>query len=386
MLATKFYATSDMGGGLERSARQLFQHLLANGHRVMVLTRNYDRLKPHELIDGVEVHRFPIWGRARVTVSLSYFLQSLWWLVRHRRDYDVIHCHQSYAPATIGALARLVVGKPVVVKVSTADQFSERRELERLRLFRLRRFLLRRVDRFVMVNRAAQEEFAGLGIQASRMVHIPNGVRVPEACACDPAVRREARRRLALPEGFLVVSIGRLSAEKNLSTLIEAWPLVLRRFPAAHLALVGDGGTFRSVEAELRQQVARMGLEGCVRFTGRVADVLGFLLASDVFVLPSSTEGMSNALLEAMAAGVAIVATRIPGNCAVIAHGEQGLLVEPRDPHALAEAIVQLLAFPERASQLARAARQRAEERFALPRVGEAYRALYAELSAGVPA
>ena len=85
MLSSKFYATSDHGGGLECSARRLFRELLDGGHRITVLTRNYDRLPRRELIDGVAVHRFPVWGRSRTLVSLSYLVQSLGWLARWTR-------------------------------------------------------------------------------------------------------------------------------------------------------------------------------------------------------------------------------------------------------------------------------------------------------------
>ena len=380
MLATKFYATSDMGGGLERSARRLFQELLARGWRVVVLTRNYDGLQAREVIDGVEVIRLPLWGRSRVMASLSYLLQALGWLWAHRRDYQLIHCHQSYAPATIGGLARWLWGAPVVVKISTADEFSERRMLERLPFFRMRRFLLRRVDRFVTVNRHAHAEFAQLGIAPDRIAHIPNGVAIPSAAAYEPSARAAARKRLGLVWGRIVLYVGRLSAEKNLPVLIAAWPQVVQRHPEAHLLFVGDGGTFRNVEPSLRAQVTRLHLQESVHFMGRVAETLDFFLAADCFVLPSSTEGMSNALLEAMAAGLPIVATRIPGNCAVITEGEHGLLVEPCDAQALSRAIITLLTSPEVADRLAQAARRRAEEQFALPRVGEAYGALYTEL------
>ena len=377
MLGAKFYARSDMGGGLERSARRLFEQLLASGCRVVVLTRDYDGLPRREVIDGVVVHRFRVWGSSRALASLSYLAQSLCWLVIHRREYDVLHCHQSYSPATIGALGRMVLRKPVLVKVSTADAFSERRELERLPFFGLRRLLLKRVDRFVAVNRLASGEFTGLGIKAERITHIPNGVVIPSEAAFDETDKAAARARLGLGEGKLAVFVGRLSAEKNLSVLLEAWPAVIRARPEARLVLVGDGGTFRNVEADLRRQVDALGLQGRVVFTGRVTDVLDYLLAADLFVLPSITEGMSNALLEAMAAGLPAVASRVPGNEELIQDQENGLLVNAQDPGALAHAICRLFAAPAEAHRLGQAARRRVEARFTIERVTRAYLSLY---------
>ena len=380
MLATKFYATSDMRGGLERSARRLCEQLLRTGSRVTVSTRNYDGLAARELIDGVMVYRLPIWGRSSAMISLSYLVQALWWLIRHRREYHLIHCHQSYAPATIGALAKIVLGKPVLVKVSTADVFSERRELERLPLSRIRRVLLKRVDRFVAVNRFACEEFGELGIDPARFSHIPNGVDLPSAVAWDPNAKRAARERLGLPWEPIVLFVGRLSAEKRLDALIDAWPRIGRVHPRASLVLVGDGGTFRNVETELRERVQTLGLQERVHFVGRVDSVLDYLLAADVFVLPSSTEGMSNALLEAMAVGLPVVATRIPGNAELIQEENTGLLVPPGDADALAGAITRLLSSPDEANRFAQAARRTVEKRFLIARVASDYVDLYDQL------
>jgi len=386
MLATKFYATSDMGGGLERSARRLFEPLIRAGYAITVLTRNYDRLPAQDTVDDVAVQRIALWGQARVLVSLSYLAGSLWWLITRRARYDLIHCHQSYAPAVIGALAKRLTGRPVIVKISTADEFSERRELERLPGFGIRRWLLRRVDRFVAVNASAREEFAGLGVAPERIVHIPNGVPVPPRAAFDPGVREAARQRVHAPGGRIVLFTGRLSAEKNLHVLLEAWPAVLRACPDAHLLLVGDGGTFRNVEPALRRQAAVLGIEACVHFVGRVADVQPYLLASDLFVLPSQTEGMSNALLEAMAAGLPVVATRIPGNAAVVEHGVTGLLVERGEAPALAQAIVALLRDADTSERLGRSARRAAAAQFSAERVAAAYGRLYASLVHPAPA
>ena len=384
MLSSKFYARSDMGGGLERSARRLFGELLAAGWRVFVVTRNYDRLPSREVIEGVQVHRLPIWGRSQAMISLSYLVQALVWLIAYRREYQIIHCHQSYAPATIAVLAKFLVRKPVVVKISTADAFSERRELERLPGFRVRRWLLRRVDRFVVVNRSSFQEFEDLGIASDRFLYIPNGVLIPPEVAYDPSVCAAARARVHLPERRRVaIFVGRLSAEKNLSTLVKAWAEVLRVQPDSRLLLVGDGGTFRNVEPQLRGQVERLGISAHVRFVGRVPEILDYLLAADLFVLPSSTEGMSNALLEAMAAGLAVVATRIPGNLQVIQDGENGRLVELLDTAALARAIIELLGSPDDALRLGQAARQTVAERFAIDRVGQEYLRLYAQLVNG---
>ena len=220
-------------------------------------------------------------------------------------------------------------------------------------------------------------ELLAHGFPADRIVRIPNGVPLLES-ARDDAERRLGRSRLGLPEGPLLLFVGRLNRHKGASDLIRAFPSLTRRFPGVTLALLGEG----PLRGELSALAEALGVVSQVRLLGE-RDPEPFLRVADVFVLPTRGEGMSNALLEAMGAGLPCVATRVTGNVEVVTDGETGLLVEPGGPDALAQAIGRLLADPLWRGRLGEAARQRIRAHHSVPEMVTAYRALFDRLIGG---
>jgi glycosyltransferase involved in cell wall biosynthesis len=193
------------------------------------------------------------------------------------------------------------------------------------------------------------------------------------------AARGEAKTRLGLPgAGPVIGTVGRLEPRKGTATLVEA-VAVLRNggHHDAMLVVVGDGPLRR----ELGAAAERLGIQEHVRFLGDRGDVDAVLAALDVFVLPSRTEGMSNALLEAMAMAHPVVATAVGGTPEVVADGQSGLLVPADDPGTMAAAIARLLDAPGLAARLGAAARQTVEERYGVRRMVRRLEAVYAAVA-----
>jgi L-malate glycosyltransferase len=174
-----------------------------------------------------------------------------------------------------------------------------------------------------------------------------------------------------------LVYVGRLHEQKGLDVLLTALAAV-QSSPSPALSLVGTG----PFEERLRALVYELGISGDVEFAGVRQSLTPLLHGADVFVLPSRAEGLSNSLLEAMAIGLPVVASAIPGNTDVIQSGVNGLLSDPGDPAALADALERLLSDGGLRRRLGEAARRTVEERFALEEVAARYRELYEELSA----
>lgn len=203
-----------------------------------------------------------------------------------------------------------------------------------------------------------------------RVVH--NGVDLEALVPASAEERAAARRRLEVDDRPTVVCVGRLCREKGQDVLLDAWPAVLGRVPDAQLLLVGDG---RDADALHRRAGDR------IHLAGKRNDVPVWLAAADVVAVPSRFDGMSIALLEAMASGRAVVASDVGG--AAEALGEDGgTLVRSEDPRALAEALAESLLDPARASELGRAARKRVERFHDLRTTTSAVADLYAELIA----
>ena len=213
------------------------------------------------------------------------------------------------------------------------------------------------------------------GVVRERAVVIPNGIDLTPWDALPTMT--EARRELDLPQEAKVIgTLGRLHRQKGHRYLLEASRKVVAEFPDAVFLIAGYGPLRGRLEAMAR----KAGLAEKVRFLGYRRDVPRILAALDIFVLPSLWEGMSNALLEAMAAAKPVVATKIDGNVEQVLHGETGLLVEPEDADALAEALLELCRDPDKAREMGRRGRERVEKVFPLKRMTDATLALYARL------
>jgi glycosyltransferase involved in cell wall biosynthesis len=201
-------------------------------------------------------------------------------------------------------------------------------------------------------------------VPKSRLDVVHNFVDVSR-CAAAPETRERIRASLGLgPRDIALGSVGAIVAEKGLDLLVAAAPAVLDAVPRARFVLVGGGPAVYA--ARLRAESGRLGVAGAFVWTGPREDVPDVLSALDVFVLASRGENLSMAVLEAMAAGLPVVATAVGGVPEVVAGGETGLLVPPRDSRALAAALVRLAADSETARRLGAAGRARVTTRFSV--------------------
>lgn len=212
----------------------------------------------------------------------------------------------------------------------------------------------------VTTNASAVREFVheNEGCPREKMVVIPSGV---DTDCFRPQDAAEAKRRLGLdPERPVVGSVTRMRVRKGIEEFLRAMIRVRERHPEAQAVIVGEV----ELDSDLRGLVAAAGLEPHLRLLGRRNDMPAVYPAFDLFVLSSHDEGMSNAILEAMAAERPVVATDVGGTGEVVRHGESGLLVAPRDPAPLAAAIAELLDAPDRWMPMGKRGRQIVEERF----------------------
>jgi len=251
---------------------------------------------------------------------------------------------------------------------------------------RLRRqayaWLLRRAAAVVAVSEDVRsslvEELELDTATAARLVVVPNGVLLPAELS--PAVQAAVRRRYGLPMDVpLVLAAGRLTEQKNFGALVEAAARLRPRFPTARFLIAGEG----EQRASLQARIGELGLSGQMHLAGNVTDLVDLMRAADLFVLPSLWEGLPLVLLEAMAARLAVVATRIRGVAEVVRDGENGRLVPPGDVAALSEAIGDLLDHAEARSSLARSARETIAASYSFERVAAQLGDIYRRVAVG---
>jgi glycosyltransferase involved in cell wall biosynthesis len=266
----------------------------------------------------------------------------------------LVHGHLVAAGIAAAVGARLQPGPRVVVTFHNLTDWEEKRG-HPLRVLGRRAF--RWCDAMVAVSQAVREAMARVDPGLARRAHvIPNGVDLASFAAAASQRAAARARNDYRPQDFVVGSVARLDPRKGLDVLVEAISIARPRLPDVRLRLVGAGPE----RERLERQVESLGLRGCVQFAGERTEVASELATMDLFAIPSRTEGQGVAAIEALAAGVPVVGSRVGGIPEVVTEGVCGRLVEAGSPERLAEAIVELATNPEELGRLARNAPQRA--------------------------
>ncbi len=291
-------------------------------------------------------------------------LRRLYLIIRNSHPV-ILHSHLFHANQTARMLGRLA-GSPVIVNCEhTSAMESEWR-------YRVNRLTIGLADRVVAVS-ASVQEFCTVHIHlpASKLVLIRNGIAIPDKTL---PTQRESRQMFNLPEEVdLIGTIGRLDPIKGYSYLLEALKQI---DPDACLVIVGDGPEREHLQAH----ACRLGIKERVFWMGSVQDIWSILPAFDLFVLPSLREGLPVTLLEAMAAGLPVVATQVGGVPEVILDGITGILLPAGNPQALAEAIQRLLTKPGLCMEMGRSGRERVRDDFSVEQMVQKTQALYEDL------
>jgi glycosyltransferase involved in cell wall biosynthesis len=360
-------------GGAEKVLSYLARELAEEGAEVAVLTARppgveaprTETLRPARGEGRLTVVRLPT-TRARFVGTLLYMRALKRWLMTNPVDVAYVSMlkHDAYVAVGVGK-AR---GFPVVLRPEGAGATGDVAWQSWGRFGRRIAARCRQADAFVAISPAVADELKRAGYDPARTHALPNGAPVPEpAWGRRPDWRAEPR----------AVFVGRLAPEKGLDVLIDAWPAVRAVFPSARLTLVGEGPQRGALEA----RVERLGLGGSITLPGAAEDPTALLRAADLFILPSREEGMSVALLEAMALGVPLAATSIPGNRRLVQTMKHGRLADPDDPAALARAVVAQWTEFDRAVHMGRAARRRVIDEFSIRSMARSHLELFRKLA-----
>ncbi len=355
--------THDLGiGGLPRVVVTLARTLDRGRFDVSVLCMNETGPLADELARaGIPVLRVPSPRQPDRLAALRVAR-----LLR-REKVDVLHTHNTQ-PFLEAGLAGWLTRVPRHIHTDHGRAFPDRR-----RYMWAERFMSRFTDRIVGVSKETSEQLVRWErIDPARVVTIENGIDgTPFA---EAPGRAATRASLGIADDApLIGTVARLQPEKGVDVLIDAVPEIARERPGAVCLVIGYGDE----EARLRARAEAREAAGRVRFLGARRDVPALLKALDCYALPSRREGLPMAVLEAMAAGCPIVATRVGGVPSALVDGKSATLVPPEDPRALARAVVELLADPGRARRYAEEAGRTFAERFSAAAMTRRYEALY---------
>ena len=379
LMVTGAYFPETSGAGLQ--CRELVRQL-RRAVRFTILTTTADPAAPVvDTQDGVTVHRVyvdpsdrrsKLVGAARLTMAVF----------RNRHHFSILHLHGFSQKSILLTCLAFLSRWPIVIKLTSIghdDPVSMKARGGLLYRCYLRAAL------YVGVSSRMKVLYERAGLPLSRFRLIPNGVDLDRFLPSDEAERQALRHQLKLPDtGRAVLFVGFFSAEKCPDRLFDAWArLALGHAEVGPLVFVGATRSgYYEVDPRIAERIkcrARdLGLEARVVFVEHTSHIEHYYRAADIFVLPSLREGLPNALLEAMASGVACIASRLDGvTDDLIEDGVSGLLVAPGDVAELETALRVLVDHPERLNEMGRLARQTIESHFTIEQTARKYLDVY---------
>lgn len=368
-------------GGQELIASYLAQGLHARGFQVQVITRQTLPASPgRENIDGVAVRRIDPPGMLKgkgfraILPVLGFMARLLWILSKDAARYDVVLVSGAKIMPLVVIPLCAVLRKKCVLRVESYFELHETISTESMRTMGSRRgrFLfsllenvrnraLRKAHAVIAISAQINAELLKRGVDPAKIVALPNGVSLRKFRPVSAAERSALRARLSLPDDGrpVVLYAGRMARAKGVPLLIEAWPTLLARHPELYLVLVGSGNrSFDDCEAQVKERVRQLGLEGDIAFFPETEAVVEYLQAADLWVFPTEYEGFSLALAEAMGCALTVLATSVGAAPQLIQQSRSGFLFPPLQPQALINAFEEALQARERWPAIGAAARE----------------------------
>lgn len=388
VMLTFLFPPSFSGG--TRQAIELAKGLRRQGWDCIFLGANLQEALPHEDFDGFEVFRFKTPARGR-RQYLIYALQVCRFLWQRRASYHLVLLH-STRPFTFLVLALLKwLKKPALVTLTLIGNDDPAALRKKSFLWKLEGLALKQCDRIVCKSSAIRQICVEEKISPARIAAIPNGADLRKF---RPARHRQEKDELRqefgiAPHAFVIAFAGRIGARKGCDLLFDAWEGLRAHIPNGLLLLIGPyhGGSPSTPEPEqfggkLQDALAHQN-ERRLRFAGEVdhARLARYLRLSDCFVFPSQREGLPNSVIEAMASGLPVICSDIPGVTAdLIEHGVNGLILKTRHPADLAALIRQIYEDDCLREKLGNNALESSQSRFSIDVVAARHAALYREL------
>tara|TARA_Y100000768_G_C23983997_1_gene687628 strand:- start:2810 stop:3898 length:1089 start_codon:yes stop_codon:yes gene_type:complete len=341
-------------GGAERQLMGLAKELCLNGLKVDVVTRKIDNSLKLEKVDGYRVIRL----FSRIP-KIGFLIQLILYILRFHSEYRVIHVHTLNSPAILFAIITKIFNIPVLVKVTRSGKNSQLSRYSNSFLGKKIFSILRLNTYFVAITPDVFSELIALGVDRDKVFSISNGVLKQKNISTE---RDEIK----------IVFLGRLIKRKRVELLIKSFQNI-KKPKNCKLLIIGDGPE----RSYLEKLVIEKNLENNCTFLGSLSheESLQILSFSCIFVLPSDSEGMSNALLEAMASNNAVIVADIPANHALVQHNINGMLF--KDEKSLSAHLEEIINVSSKRRSLGLKAKETIDSFFSFSVIGMAYKNAY---------
>jgi glycosyltransferase involved in cell wall biosynthesis len=363
-------------GGQENYIFNLSKHLITLGHEVHIITSNYPNSEPFQTIDGISIERHPCLARPlRNPIVPNMFNQQ-----ETLKHYDIVHTHNEHSfPSVIAAKKKNIIKKPLVLTCHGQLKFGNLLfdGIEKIYSKHIGRYVFTKSDRIVALSNSDSDYIMSFGIKQEKIVTIPNAIDPLNYTHHDMSQTTldTFKSKYNLTNKRIILYVGQMIQRKGINFLINAIPIIKEKLKDKELMFifVGSGDVLEA----LKKQTKKLEIESSVLFTGSVntEDLFMFYKSSELYVLPSLSEGLPTTILEAMYFGLPVISTNIPG---IRDHFfDSALLVPHRDEHALAESIITLLSDKVFAKKLSQIGKQLVLSRYTWDRVAKEYEDLY---------
>lgn len=365
--------------GAAKQALSLAKHLRERGHHVEFVTVRWPGLKERDEVDG-----FPVWRIEEGRGSRHRELR-LWWnlfrfVLKRRRDFDILHSHGAYyTNSIVGPLAKLV-GWKSLVKASLAD--NDLHGFRSSLAGRIHHAFLGKVNAYVAISWDLEKEFLSADFPSHKIHYLSNGVDTDRFCPAMEEEKKNLRQVLGLPlDRPMVLTVGVFDQRKNIGWLMDEW-VKNNAFGAGALLLAVGPQSREDTDGVFLNSLKKLAdkNETILRLTDHVDDIERYYRAADFFILPSHSEGMPNVILEAMASGLPCIATRVSGVLELLRNGETGYTYAVDDSNDLRSAIINIL---NTNGAMGYYARKLVEDKYSLSLLAEQYENLYKRLIQG---
>jgi glycosyltransferase involved in cell wall biosynthesis len=399
MLIDQFYPVL---GGAEKQALRLSKELIKRGYNISVLTRQSDKsYPPEEIHEGVKITRLPYSGTTGED-KLKSTIPAFRWLIKNKDCYDLVHCHGNNPLEWAAIAAKKFTGRPYIVKppnpnflnysgagngynlVNKNGSWLTRNIIRPVCLPALRivrRQMLKNASHVLAISPEIQRRVRDVGVE--HVSDVSNGINTDRFHQASPDEKLALRAKLGLPKDKVIfVYAGRFAIEKNLITLLKGWHKVHDKYDHSkmELILLGDSnGQVYTSEEEIRAYHRENNLT-TAKFLGKKPNVVDYLRASDVLVMSSLWEGLSNSILEGMACGIPAVASDISASQALVEPDKSGLLYKPQDCDGLADYLGVMIDDKQKRMEMGKRARQIAVEKFSFPAIIDKITKIYSDI------
>lgn len=363
MLISSFHP---LVGGAERQAQRLSKKLIEKGNDVTVLTRWHEGLLAKEKIEGINVVRFKVSKNSKLA-PLIYLIKVLKYVRENKANIDIVHAHALSAPGISAAFISKFFKIPSIAKIAGGGgkdgcEIVRMRKSGKIGEMKVD-FLKKHLDLFIAISKSIEKDLLDSEIEQNKIVFLPNGIDFNNFYSNNASPN----------EIFKFVYIGRLEKIKGIDVLLSAWEALSDDFKQRNqLVIAGEG----------KERILLKGIQkDNIKYIGKQNDILSLLNSSDVFLLPSRYEGISNALLEAMATERIIIASNVGGNIDLINNNNNGLLFESENVNDLIDKITYVSENRERLTKMKKEARNTLKDNYDLQKNVNRYIEIYSRLA-----